>query len=111
MKLRIFIIILCLSLLPLAQSSAQEEKILRVYGKGAAGDWDNASFKKEMPGIAIDGSEDLGVPDAKDLITVLLTKEAYDLYAISIPWCNFDAISKKEYALDLAQDPAITSSV
>ena len=111
MKLRIFIIILCLSLLSLAQSYAQEEKILRVYGKGAAGDWDNASFKKEMPGITIDGSEDLGVPDAKDLITVLLTKEAYDLYAISIPWCNFDAICKKEYALDLAQDPAITSSV
>ena len=111
MKLRILILILCLFFLPLAQSSAEEIQTLRIYGKGAAGDWDNASFEKEMPGVVIAGSEDLGVPEAKDLITVLLTKEAYDLYAVSAPWCNFTAIKNKGYALDLAQDPSIASPI
>lgn len=84
---------------------------LRIYGKGAAGDWNNPEFNAAYPFIKIEGSENLGVSNASDLITVLLTKEAYDIYAVNYANCNFAAVRDKGYALDISQDSEIASRV
>ncbi len=112
MKSRILLLCLCLMLLAWTQSLAQgSEKVLRVYGKGAAGDLDNTLFSSKVPDVVIDGSDELEISNPKELITVLLTKDAYDLYAVYAPYCDFTEISRRGYAMDLADDAGIASSV
>lgn len=77
---------------------------LRIYGKGGAGDWENPAFHEMYPSITIEYSENLGVINASDLTTVLLTREAYDIYAISFSNSNFTSVIDKGYALDLSQE-------
>lgn len=89
----------------------EEIEKLYVYGKGAAGDWNNPEFNAAYPFVEIEGSEELGVSNAADLITMLLTKEAYDIYAINYANCNFAAVRDKGYALDLGQDSEITLNI
>lgn len=88
-----------------------QNKTLRIYGKGAAGDWHNPEYNAAFPSIQIDGSETLGVSTAADLITVLLTEEAYDIYIINYANSNFSSVMKKGYALDLSCSPQIATGL
>lgn len=83
------------------------DQVLRVYGKGAAGDLENPLFARIHPEVGWEGSDSLGVMNASDLVTVLLTQEAYDLYAIPYSNCNFEAVLAKQYATDLHADATI----
>lgn len=108
-----FVVIVCFALNYTYATCEQVNQVrtLRIYGKGAAGDWDNPEFNAAFPSIKIEGSETLGVANAADLITVLLTEEAYDIYIINYANSNFSAVTEKGYALDLNCSPIIATSV
>ena len=46
-----------------------EEKVLKIFGKGAAGDLENELFAQRYPEVGWEGSEHLGVMEASDLMT------------------------------------------
>lgn len=113
MRTRIVLLCVCICMLfsPANRAFAGGTgKTLRVYGKGAAGDWENPIFNRIMPDVAVSGSDNLGVPNAEDLITVLLTDEAYDIYAITASNCNFRDIQRKGFAADMSGEPEIADA-
>ena len=87
--------------------SQAEPVILRIYGKGAAGDWDHPAFEASHPDVVVEGEERLGVENPADLATVLTTREAYDIYAVAYDMADFRAIMKKGFAYNLAEDEVI----
>ena len=97
-------------ILALTVGSAAGESTLRVYGKGGAGDWDNPRFAALYPDVRWEGGDELGVYDVSDLVTVLLTREAYDLYAVPYANCHFEAVMDKGFALDLSGDAAVAEA-
>lgn len=98
---------ICLIISLFASHAFAYDKVLKICGKGAAGDLENQLFAQMYPEVGWEGSDRLGVMNASDLVTVLLTKEAYDLYAIPYSNCNFEAVLSKKYAMDVSADAAI----
>ena len=110
MKKRTMILILLLVCLACRAALCEpDENVLRIFGKGAAGDWDNPAFHEMMPDIEISGSDYFNADKPAELITTLLTGEAYDLYMVNYSNVNVPEIIRKGYAHDMSGNPGISS--
>lgn len=111
MKKRMMILILLLGCLICRTALCESaDSILRIYGKGAAGDWDNPAFHEMMPDMEISGSDNLNTDKPAELITTLLSREAYDLYMVNYSYANVPEIMRKGYAYDMSGNPEISSA-
>lgn len=110
MKKRTIILVLLLICLACRAALCEpDENVLRIFGKGAAGDWDNPAFHEMMPDIEISGSDYFNADKPAELITTLLTGEAYDLYMVNYSNVNVPEIIRKGYAHDMSGNPGISS--
>ena len=111
MKKRMIIPVLLLVCLACRTALCEpEENVLRIFGKGAAGDWDNPAFHEMMPDMEISGSDHFNADKPAELITTLLSGEAYDLYMVNYSNVNVPEIIRKGYAHDLSGNPGISSA-
>ena len=111
MKKRTMILALLLVCLACRAALCEPDgNVLRIFGKGAAGDWDNPAFHEMMPGMEISGSDYLDADKPAELITTLLSREAYDLYMVNYSNVNVSEIIRKGYAYDMSGNPEISSA-
>lgn len=111
MKKRTMILALLLVCLACRAALCEPDgNVLRIFGKGAAGDWDNPAFHEMMPGMEISGSDYFNADKPAELITTLLTGEAYDLYMVNYSNVNVPEIIRKGYAHDMSGNPGISSA-
>lgn len=96
----------------LGKSNAEgQQLVLSVYGKGAAGEWDNPILAKRNPNITWKGIDIGSVDGSSDLAQSLLTKSTYDIYGVGYSNNNFDDIMAKGFALDLSEYTDIVEAV
>lgn len=111
MKKRMTLVLLLVCMVSHVALCENRGNLLRIYGKGAAGDWDNPAFHEMMPNMEISGSDYLDADKPAELITTLLSREAYDLYMVNYSNVNVSEIIRKGYAYDMSGNPEISSAV
>ncbi len=110
MKKRMTLVLLLVCMVCHAALCEDRDNFLRIYGKGAAGDWDNPAFHKMVPDMEISGSDYLDADKPAELITTLLSREAYDLYMVNYSNVNVSEIIRKGYAYDMSGNPEVSSA-
>ena len=110
MKKRMALLLLLVCMISHAALSENRGNVLQIFGKGAAGDWDNPVYHEMMPDMEISGSDYLDADKPAELITTLLSREAYDLYMVNYSNVNVSEIIRKGYAYDMSGNPEVSSA-
>ncbi len=92
------------------EKAAHEEVLLHIQGHEMNGELDNPVLKEKYPHIHWVGNDKGEEEQMQTTARAILTREGYDLYAISYQ-NYYDRLIEKEYALDLSSNPALMEAV